>query len=47
MIRAGSKVEWKWGRGIARGKVEQIFDHSVTRTIKGLEITRNGVAEDK
>jgi len=47
MIRKGTEVTWKWGSGTATGKVTETFEKSVTRTIKGEEITRNGSAEDK
>lgn len=47
MIRKGTKVKWKWGQGHASGKVEKTYTESVTRTIKGNEVTRNGSDENK
>ena len=47
MIREGTKVKWKWGRGIAEGKVKDIFDHEVTTTIKGTKVTRKGNSGNK
>ena len=47
MIRTGSKVKWDWGNGTAEGKVVETYDHSVTKTIKGSEVTRNGESGDK
>ena len=47
MIRTGSKVTWKWGNGTAEGKVKETFSESVTRTIKGNEVTRNGESGNK
>lgn len=47
MIREGTKVQWKWGSGTAKGVVESTFTKSVTRTIKGAEITRNGEEGNK
>ena len=47
MIRQGTEVKWKWGNGYAQGKVEETFTRSVTRTIKGSEITRDGSDNDK
>lgn len=47
MIRQGTEVKWKWGNGYAQGKVEETFTRSVTRTIKGSEITRDGSDDDK
>ena len=40
-------MKWKWGNGYAQGKVEETFTRSVTRTIKGSEITRDGSDDDK
>jgi len=47
MIRTGTKVKWKWGKGTAQGKVTETFKESITKTIKGNEVTRNGSEEDK
>ena len=37
----GTQVEWDWGSGTAKGKVETVHTQKVTRTIKGSEVTRN------
>lgn len=47
MIREGTKVKWSWGNGIAEGKVIETFTESVTKTLKGSSITRNGEANNK
>ena len=47
MIKEGTKVQWKWGNGTAEGKVTETFTESVTRTIKGSEVTRNGESCNK
>jgi hypothetical protein len=47
MIREGTAVKWKWGKGTAQGKVKNIFDHEVTHTIKGTKVTRKGSPENK
>jgi len=47
MIREGTEVKWKWGNGYATGKVESTFTESITKTIKGSEVTRNGSTDDK
>ena len=47
MIRQGTNVKWKWGQGEAEGKVSETFTESVTRTINGNEVTRNGSEDDK
>ena len=41
-IRKGTTVSWKWGSSTASGKVVEIHRSSVTRTLKGSEITRHG-----
>lgn len=38
----GTKVSWKWGNGTATGKIKDIYQEEVTKTIKGSEITRKG-----
>ena len=47
MIREGTEVKWKWGNGYGEGKVEKTYSKSVTRTIKGSEVSRNGSEDDK
>ena len=47
MIREGTEVKWKWGKGTATGKVENTFDHEVTHTIKGTKVTRKGKPDNK
>lgn len=41
MLRKGTKVEWNWSGGTARGKIAEIFRARVTRTIASASITRN------
>ena len=45
-MRKGSKVSWKYGTGTATGKIESVHKESITRTLKGSEITRNGTADN-
>jgi hypothetical protein len=47
MIRKGSKVYWNWGNGTANGKVEETYTKTVTKTIKGTEVTRHGEQGNK
>ncbi|UWX56623.1 DUF2945 domain-containing protein [Maribacter litopenaei] len=47
MIKKGAEVQWKWGNGFAKGKVKETYDHEVTKTIKGTEVTRKGKQGDK
>ncbi|EAQ01048.1 hypothetical protein OB2597_00065 [Pseudooceanicola batsensis HTCC2597] len=42
MIREGTQVRWNWGNGTGTGKVQETFHETVTRRIKGEEITRKG-----
>lgn len=46
-ITTGDTVKWDWGSGTASGTVEKTYTESVTRTIKGTEVTRNGSDDDK
>ncbi|WP_299129058.1 DUF2945 domain-containing protein [uncultured Winogradskyella sp.] len=47
MIRKGTKVKWKWGKGYATGKVVETYTESVTKTISGTSVTRNGASDNK
>lgn len=47
MIREGTTVTWKWGRGTATGKVKATFDHEIKTTIKGTDVTRKGKPGNK
>ena len=47
MVRKGSKVQWKWGNGFGRGIVKETYTESITKTIKGSEVTRNGEEGNK
>ncbi|MGV3652201.1 MAG: DUF2945 domain-containing protein [Devosia sp.] len=44
--RKGTEVSWSWGKGTARGKIEESFTDEVTRTIKGKEITRKASKDE-
>lgn len=45
-INKGTEVEWSWGKGKAKGKVEQKFTDDVTRKIKGKEIKRKASKDE-
>ncbi|MCC2548071.1 DUF2945 domain-containing protein [Hymenobacter sp. BT175] len=45
-MRKGTKVSWKYGTGTATGKIEETHKESVTRKLKGHDITRNGTADN-
>tara|TARA_R110002012_G_scaffold13593_1_gene57786 strand:- start:121 stop:336 length:216 start_codon:yes stop_codon:yes gene_type:complete len=47
MIQKGANVQWNWGNGTAKGKVEETYTKKITKTIKGTEVTRNGEQGDK
>ncbi len=42
----GAAVRWHWGSGVAKGTIEERFDRSVSRTIKGKRIRRNGTKDN-
>lgn len=46
MIREGTRVEWEWGDGTAKGKIEEIHEESISRTIDGSEVFRKGSREN-
>lgn len=45
-FQTGRYVEWNWGTGTARGQIKERFEHGVTRTLKGTEVTRDGDKEN-
>ena len=44
--RKGSIVHWKWGKGEGEGKIIERHDTTITKTIKGSEITRKGTKDN-
>lgn len=44
--QSGDEIEWSWGNGTATGTVKKTHTKSITRTIKGSEVTRNGSDDD-
>ncbi len=47
MIRKGTRVQWKWGKGTAEGEVMETYTPKTTKTIKGATLTRNGTEENR
>lgn len=47
MIRKGTEVQWKWSSGIAKGKVKETYTTTISKTIKGTVVTRNGEEGNK
>lgn len=45
-VRLGARVRWNWEGEEADGIVKAIYDHPVTKTLRGHEITRNGSPHD-
>lgn len=41
-----TEVKWSWGNGEGTGKVRRVFHESVTHTLKGTEVTKNGTKEN-
>ena len=47
MIRKGTRVQWKWGKGTAEGEVMETYTTKTTKTIKGYSVTRKGEKDNK
>lgn len=47
MIRKGSIVRWKWGKGFGEGKVKDTFPKEVSMEISGSNVTRKGEKNNK
>ncbi|WP_375690479.1 DUF2945 domain-containing protein [Pseudooceanicola sp. LIPI14-2-Ac024] len=45
-MRQNVQVQWPWGQGTATGRVRFSYDHKITRTLQGAEITRDGSEAD-
>ena len=45
-LRKGQRVKWKWGNGTGEGTIVERYTSSVTKTLKGTEVTRNATEED-
>lgn len=45
-FRKGAKVKWKWGAHDAHGVIAERFTKTVTRTIKGTEVTRDASQDE-
>ena len=43
--KIGEAVTWRWMSGLIEGVIEEVFLESVTREIKGKNITRHGTPE--
>ncbi|MEM8824453.1 MAG: DUF2945 domain-containing protein [Pseudomonadota bacterium] len=45
-FQTGDEVTWNWGNGTGRGTVKQIYTDTISKTIKGTEVTRNASDDD-
>lgn len=45
-MKPGDDVAWKWGNGLAQGKVKSVHTEPFTITSKGKTIKRNGSADN-
>lgn len=45
-MQKNTKVKWSWGNGEATGKIKEIFEADVSKTIKGTEVKRNASEEE-
>ncbi|RRB06638.1 hypervirulence associated TUDOR domain-containing protein [Larkinella rosea] len=46
MVRKGDLVRWNYAGSHAEGKVVEIHDEEIEKTIKGTKVKRNGTAEN-
>ena len=47
MIRKGTQIKWQWGNGYAEGKVKETYTTSITKSLKGNDVTRHGSRDNK
>lgn len=45
-FQTGDSVTWNWGNGSGTGTIKQIYTDTVTKTIKGTDVTRNATDDD-
>ena len=45
-LKKGDEVEWKWGKGKAKGIVEKTDTKTITKRIKNSSIKRKGSKEN-
>ena len=45
-MRKGTQVTWKYGTGTATGKIEETHKETVSRKLKGSDITRHGTPDN-
>ncbi len=45
-LSTGDRVAWSWGNGTGTGTIKQIYTDTVTKTIKGTDVTRNATNDD-
>lgn len=45
-MKPGDDVAWKWGNGLAQGKVKSVHEEPTTIESKGKVIKRNGTADN-
>jgi hypothetical protein len=45
-MRKGTTVSWKYGTGKATGKIEETHKETITRKLKGSDITRHGTPDN-
>lgn len=46
-LKKGDRVKWQWGANWASGTVKETYEESITKNIKGKEITHHGSKENK
>ena len=44
--QTNTNVKWTWGQGEATGNIKKKYTESITKTIKGTEVTRKATEAD-
>lgn len=45
-VKKGDEVEWKYGKGKAKGTVAEVHKEDITKTVQGTKVKRKGSAEE-
>lgn len=45
-MRKGDKVHWNWGKSQAEGTIKEKSEKTITKKIKGTEVTRKASKEE-
>ena len=45
-VKKGDDVTWKFGKGTAKGTVDEVHEDDVERTVQGTKVKRKGSASE-